>query len=55
MHPSFQSFPNVLDSTKVCMAWMLVKMGTFLTPPQFSYLMNIFKPTFLAFGFELGV
>jgi hypothetical protein len=27
MHPSFQSFPNVLDSTKVCMAWMLVKMG----------------------------
>jgi hypothetical protein len=27
VHPSFQSFPNVLDSTKVCMAWMLVKMG----------------------------
>jgi len=27
MHPSFQSFPNVLDSTKVCMALMLVKMG----------------------------
>jgi hypothetical protein len=27
MHPSFQSFPNVLDFTKVCMAWMLVEMG----------------------------
>ncbi len=27
MHPSFQSFPNVLDSTKVCMALMLAKMG----------------------------
>ncbi len=32
----FLSFPNVLDSSKVCMVWMLVKMGPiFHTPTIF--------------------
>jgi hypothetical protein len=55
MHLSFQSFPNVLDSTKVCMAWMLVKMGPISHNPTILLPMNIFKPTILAFGIELGV
>jgi hypothetical protein len=34
----FLSFPNVLDSTKVCIAWMLVKIG------PISHMPTIFLP-----------